>query len=48
MEQKHFVMVSTEGRKLNIGAIQHNQSTWLNSVSIFVLRIACTLIPCVI
>ena len=29
MEQKHFVMVSTKGGKLNIGAIQHNQSTWL-------------------
>ena len=48
MDQKHFVMVSTEGRKLNIGAIQHNQSTWLNNISIVVLRIACTLIPCVI
>ena len=40
MDQKHFVIVSTEGGKLNIGAIPHNQSIWQNNVSIFVLRIA--------
>ena len=49
MEQNHFVMVSTEGGKLNIGAMQHNQSsTWLNNISIFVLRITCNLILWVI
>ena len=46
--KKHFVMVSTEGGKLNIGAIQHNQSTWLKNIGIFVLRITCTLIQLVI
>ena len=44
MEQKHFVVVSTLRGKLNVGAMQHNQSTWLNNVSIFVLRITCNLI----
>ena len=48
MEQKHFVMVSTEEGKLNIGAMQHNQSTFLNNISIFMLRITCNLIPWVI
>ena len=48
MEQKHFVVVSTVGRKLNMGAMQHNQSTCLNNISIFVLRITCNLIPLVI
>ena len=49
MEQKHFVVVSTEGGKLkNKDAMQHNQSTWLNNISIFVLRITWNLIPWVI
>ena len=49
MEQKHFVVVSTVGGKLNImGAMQHNQSTCPNNLSIFVLRITCNLIPWVI
>ena len=48
MEQKHFVMVSTVGGKLNMGAMQHNQSTCPNNISIFVLRITCNLIPWVI
>ena len=48
MEQKHFVMASTERGKFNIGAMQHNQSTFLNNKSIFVLRITCNLIPWVI
>ena len=48
MEQKHFVVVSTEGGKFNMGAMQHNQSTWLNNTSIFVLRITWNLIPWVI
>ena len=48
MEQKHFVMVSTVVGKLNVGAIQHNQSTCPNNISIFVLRITCNLIPWVI
>ena len=47
MDQKHFV-VSTAGGKLNMGAMQHNQSTCLNNVSIFVLRITYNLIPWVI
>ena len=48
MEQKHFVVVSKVGGKLNMGAMQHNQSTCPNNVSIFVLRITCNLIPWVI
>ena len=48
MEQKHFIMVSTKGGKFNIGAMQHNQSTFLNNRSILVLRITCNLIPWVI
>ena len=34
MEQKHFVVVSTEGGKLNMGTMQHNQSTWLNNLNV--------------
>ena len=36
-------MVSTEEGMLSIGAIQHNQNTWLNNISIFVLRITCSI-----
>ena len=48
MEQKYFVMVSTEEGKFNMGAILYNKGTWLNNISIFVLRITCTLVPWVI
>ena len=48
MEQKHFVMVSTVGEKSNMGAMQHDQSTCSNNISIFVIRITCNLIPWVI
>ena len=48
MEQKHFVVVSAVGGKLNMGDMQRNQSTCPNNISIFVLRMTCNLIPWVI
>ena len=45
MEQKHFVMVSTERGKFNIGAMQHNQSIFLNNISMFMLRMAANIRP---
>ena len=48
MEQKHFVVVSTVAGKLNMDAMQHNQSTCPNNISVFVLRITCNLISWVI